>query len=92
MNCAPPPEKEAENLPPSNTGNSKRKQNPDSNTSGNKRIKINPGPESIIFIPFTPKSSLKKEIEIAEKTINAGNRNTRLKVIERNNNFFSYYK
>ena len=48
-----------------------------------KRVKIDPGPESILFVPHTPYSELKTLVQKEENKINS-NRTTRVKIIERN--------
>ena len=50
----------------------------------NKKRKYDPGPETILFVPFTPKSELRKQVQEMENQLNAGNKCTKLKVIERN--------
>ena len=46
-----------------------------------KKIKL-PPPEGVIFVPFSPNSMLRKEIEKVEKIINAGNIHIKLRVVE----------
>ena len=55
---------------------------------GNKKIKLNPGPETVLFIPHTPHSTLKQEIQKAESNINS-NRATKVKIVERLGNKLS---
>ena len=69
----------------------KRKRNQDndiikniSNNINNKKQRIQPSPESILFLPFTPNSCLKKEVQHVEDLINGGSRVTKVRVIERN--------
>ena len=49
-----------------------------------KKVKMDPGAESVLFVPYTPYSALQKQVQEAENLINAGSRCTKVKVIERN--------
>ena len=49
-----------------------------------KKAKYEPGPETILFVTFTPQSALRKEVQAIENQLNAGNKCTKVKVIERN--------
>ena len=49
------------------------------------KLKINPGPESVLFVPHTHKSTLKKLVQAEEDRLN-NNLATRVKVVERAGN------
>ena len=49
-----------------------------------KKVRWDPGPESVFFVPHTPHGVLRKEIQEAENLVNAGNKVTKVKVVERN--------
>ena len=52
--------------------------------NSSKRQRLDPGPETILFVPYTPNSALRKEIQEVENIINAGDRTSKVKVVERN--------
>ena len=63
----------------------KRKRGSEIETSGNKKFKLDPGPETVLFLPHTPHSELKKLVQATEDRLN-NNRATKVKIVERNGN------
>ena len=65
-------------IQPPHPTSGKRKFVNESHDHTSKRVKLNPGPESVLFVPFTPASELKKLVQQSEDIVNNQNRCTKI--------------